>query len=182
MPGKDGPSTIILSRQYRGHFRIQQQRLWFYLLMPLYMISILSILRGFAFWHSGKKSWEYPLTGCIINTENIHSEPFWKTVQLCYSGAIFSLIIMFEKKTVPLTKVVPFAKTAPQWSHFPEFSKKRLKRYFLVSGTKTVPKWGPSCGHENGSTVEPFRLHFFLSVKCFGSWTGTSLFKSWKLN
>ncbi len=28
----------------------------------------------------------------------------------------------------------------------------------------TVPKWGPSSGHENGSTVEPFRLHFFLSV------------------
>ena len=23
---------------------------------------------------------------------------------------------------------------------------------------------GPSCGHENGSTLEPFRLHFFLSV------------------
>ena len=32
---------------------------------------------------------------------------------------LFSLIIMFEKKTVPLTKVVPFAKTAPQWSRFP---------------------------------------------------------------
>ncbi len=27
-----------------------------------------------------------------------------------------------------------------------------------------VPKWGPSCGHENGSTVEPFQLHFFLLV------------------
>ena len=25
----------------------------------------------------------------------------------------------------------------------------------MQSGTKTVPKWGPSCGHENGSTVEP---------------------------
>ena len=50
-------------------------------------------------------------------------------------------LIMFEKKTVPLTKVVPIAKT------------------------KTVPKWGPSCGHENGSTLEPFRLLFFLSVK-----------------
>ena len=34
----------------------------------------------------------------------------------------------------------------------------------LESGTKTVPKWGPSCGHENGSTLEPFQLHFFLSV------------------
>ncbi len=32
------------------------------------------------------------------------------------------------------------------------------------SGTKTVPKWGLSCGHENGSTLEQFRLHFFLSV------------------
>ncbi len=29
---------------------------------------------------------------------------------------------------------------------------------------KAVPKWGTSCGHENGSTLEPFRLHFFLSV------------------
>ncbi len=34
----------------------------------------------------------------------------------------------------------------------------------LQSGTKTVPKRGPSCGHENGSSVAPFRLHFFLSV------------------
>ena len=58
---------------------------------------------------------------------------------------------MFEKETVPLTKVVPFAKTVSQWSRFPE--------HFLVengtnwqSGTTTVPKWGPSCGHENGST------------------------------
>ncbi len=31
-------------------------------------------------------------------------------------------------------------------------------------------KRGPSCGHENGSTVVPFRLHFFsfseINVKC----------------
>ncbi len=40
------------------------------------------------------------------------------------------------------------AKMAPPWSRF----------------GKTVPKWGPSCGHENGSTLEPFRLIFFLSV------------------
>ncbi len=26
---------------------------------------------------------------------------------------------------------------------------------------KTVPKTGTSCGHENGSTVEPFWMHFF---------------------
>ncbi len=31
--------------------------------------------------------------------------------------------------------------------------------------TKTVPKWGPSFGHENSSTLEPFRLNFFLSVQ-----------------
>ncbi len=36
--------------------------------------------------------------------------------------------------------------------------------FSLISGTKTVPKWGPSCWHENGYTLEPFRLHFFLSV------------------
>ncbi len=29
-------------------------------------------------------------------------------------GAVFSLIIMFEKKMVPLTEVVPFAKMTPQ--------------------------------------------------------------------
>ena len=52
---------------------------------------------------------------------------------------------MFEKKMVPLTKVCQNGTT-------------------LQSGTKAVPKWGPSCGHENGSTLEPFRLHFFLSV------------------
>ena len=34
----------------------------------------------------------------------------------------------------------------------------------LQSGTKTVPKRGPSYVHENGSTVDPFRLRFFLSV------------------
>ncbi len=26
---------------------------------------------------------------------------------------------------------------------------------------KTVPKTGTSCEHENGSTVEPFWMHFF---------------------
>ena len=37
-------------------------------------------------------------------------EPKWLRpgAVLDKSGAIFSLIIMFEKKTVPLTKVVPF--------------------------------------------------------------------------
>ncbi len=44
-----------------------------------------------------------------------------KTAPLFKSGAVFSLIIMFKKKTVPLTKVVPFAKTARQWSRFPSF-------------------------------------------------------------
>ena len=41
---------------------------------------------------------------------------------------------MFEQKTVPLTKVVPFAKTVPQWSRFPDTT--------LQSGTKTVPFFG----------------------------------------
>ncbi len=63
---------------------------------------------------------------------------FGKRLHFLKVEPFFSLIIMFEKKTVPLTKVVPFG--------------------------KMVPKWGPSCGHENGSTLEPFRLHFFLSV------------------
>ena len=35
-------------------------------------------------------------------------------------------------------------------------------RTTLQSGTKTVPKWGASCGHENGSTVEPFGSTFFF--------------------
>ena len=36
--------------------------------------------------------------------------------------------------------------------------KKKWSRFFLnngttlQSGTKAAPKWGPSCGHENGST------------------------------
>ena len=60
--------------------------------------------------HTLKKKW----------SQNGHQngstlEPFWKTAPLFKSGAIFSLIIIFEKKqTVPLTKVVPFAKTVPQ--------------------------------------------------------------------
>ena len=37
-------------------------------------------------------------------------ELFGKTVPLFKSGAILSLIIMFENKTVPLNKVVPFLK------------------------------------------------------------------------
>ena len=60
---------------------------------------------------------------------------------------------MFEKKKRCLW---------PKWCHLP----KRLHsgavfQNFKKKGTKTVPKWGPSCGHENGSIVEPFRLHFF---------------------
>ncbi len=60
---------------------------------------------------------------------------------------------------------------APPWSCFGKrlhFLKVEpfFSTFFLVengttlqSGTKTVPS-----GHENGSTLEPFRLHFFLSV------------------
>ena len=59
-------------------------------------------------------------------------------VELDESGAVFSLIIMFEKKMVPLTTVGPFAKMAPQWSRL---KKKRL-------GTKT----GVYLEYENGST------------------------------
>ncbi len=43
------------------------------------------------------------------------------------------------------------AKMAPLWS-------------WVGKVEPFLPKWGPSCGHENGSTLEPFRLHFFLSV------------------
>ena len=63
---------------------------------------------------------------------------------------MFSLITMFGKKTVPLIKVVPFAKTVINLFL-------AENRTTLHSGTKTVPKWGPSCRHENGSTLEPFR-------------------------
>ena len=46
-------------------------------------------------------------------------ELFGKNGSTLLKWTHFSLIIMFEKKkTVPLTKVVPFAKTAPQWSRF----------------------------------------------------------------
>ena len=54
-------------------------------------------------------------------------ELFWKTATL-FLQPFFSLIIMFEKKTVPLTKVVlkrylngghhVDMKTSPPWSHF----------------------------------------------------------------
>ncbi len=61
---------------------------------------------------------------------------------------------------------------APQWNLLENGSLKKKKfhslqnRYYCTSqsGTKRVPKRGPSCGNENGTTVEPFRLHFFLSV------------------
>ncbi len=48
-------------------------------------------------------------------------------------------------------------------SFYVHWKKSTLEPFFF---TKTVPKWGPSCtcGHENGCTLEPFRLHFFLSV------------------
>ncbi len=52
------------------------------------------------------------------------------------------------------------AKMAPPWSCFG----KRLHFLKVEPFTKTVPRWGPSWGHENGSTLEPFWLHFFLSV------------------
>ncbi len=35
--------------------------------------------------------------------------------------------------------------------------------------TKTVPKRGPSCRNENGSSVEPFRPDFFQSTYWFPS-------------
>ncbi len=43
-------------------------------------------------------------------------EPFWKMAPPFKSGGIFSLIIMFEKKTVALTEVVL------PWSEAPFFS------------------------------------------------------------
>ena len=55
----------------------------------------------------------------------------------------------------------PFWKTAPLFKSGAVF----LVFSTLQSGTKTVSKWGPSCGHENGSTLEPFRLHVFLSIR-----------------
>ena len=48
-----------------------------------------------------------------------HWSFFGKRLQFLKVEPYFFLIIMFEKKTVPLTKVVPFAKMAPQWSRFP---------------------------------------------------------------
>ena len=70
------------------------------------------------------------------------------------------------------------AKKAPPWSRFG----KRCHFEGWNRGTKTVPKRGPSCGHENGSTVELFRLHFFLSVmyKIFLS-LYCILYKCWSL-
>ncbi len=59
------------------------------------------------------------------------------------------------------------AKVAPLWNFLE-------KPDYFVNGTtwqsgtkhaKTSSKREPSCGHKNGSTVEPFRLPFFLSVK-----------------
>ncbi len=76
------------------------------------------------------------------------------------------------EKTVLLTKVVPFAKMAPQWSLFP---KKRLKtvplfrKWSCVGSTvEVVLKWYLNGGHpvdrKTAQTLEPFRLHFFFSV------------------
>ena len=60
-------------------------------------------------------TWKKPLVdwACSsINTEKKGAEPFWKMVPLWRVEPFFPSIIMFEKKTMPLTKVVPFAKTA----------------------------------------------------------------------
>ncbi len=64
---------------------------------------------------------------------------------------------MFEKKTVLLTKVVPFANQ-------PFFLVE--KRYHLESGTKTVPKWGTGWSHF-GST-------FFFQCTCPSVQPGTN--------
>ncbi len=53
-------------------------------------------------------------------TTYLHNEKKWSQNGFCKTAPFFkmeeffSLIIM-----VPLTKVVPFVKTAPQWSRFP---------------------------------------------------------------
>ncbi len=64
---------------------------------------------------------------------------------------------------------------------------KKVETTWLLSVTfwkndSTFSKWGPSCGHEDGSTGEPFWLHFFsfsahmsLSQIQTRTWTCTSL-------
>ena len=49
-----------------------------------------------------------------------------------------------------------------KWNHNQPFFGR--KGYHFAKWYKMVHKWGPSCGHENFSTVEPFRFHFSLSV------------------
>ena len=90
-------------------------------------------------WHTAVDVWGSALLSTAkSNMSHYHTEkkwsqngstlePFWKTVPLSRVELFFSLIIMFEKKTVPPTKVVPFAKMAPLGSRFPEFFQKRLK-------------------------------------------------------
>ena len=66
-----------------------------------------------------------------------------RTTSLNYtekSGAIFSLIIVFEKKTVPLTKPVP------KWSHFPEKVEngttfQKVELFCLHCGAVLAPLW-----------------------------------------
>ena len=100
---------------------------------------------------------------------------------------------MFEKQTVPLTKVIPFAKTVPQWRRFPEcsqknvgngttfpkvelfwlhceavFFKKGKKWYHLIKSGAVSLRWyyfGSNLApfHENGTTV-PKRYFFSSSV------------------
>ncbi len=84
---------------------------------------------------------------------------------------------MFKKKKVPLTKLVPFAKTAPQCSRFPSFSVSAAKIILLCGKTvplcKAILKRYLKGGHPLdmkmaplGST-QPFWLNLFLSVKFF---------------
>ncbi len=66
------------------------------------------------------------------------------------------------------TKMVPFLEVELKWLLLGKWNHNQpffgRKGYHFAKWYKMVHKWGPSCGHENFSTVEPFRFHFSLSV------------------
>ncbi len=65
---------------------------------------------------------------------------FGKRLHILKVEPFFSLIIMFEKKTVPLTKVVPFAKIfQKKVENGTTFQKVEL--FWLHCGTVLVPLW-----------------------------------------
>ena len=76
-----------------------------------------------------------------------------------------------SENQVPYTLKESGAKMAPQWNYFgkvepfcPHIDNHVWNGTALQSDAKMVSKWGPLCGYENGSTMEQFQLHLFLSV------------------